>query len=187
MSRRERRNPDRMYSKTYYNYGSEAYKYYPEVEYGKHRRRNADVERKAKKTKPKRMTRNKTHYEFVKEKKGDFRICLSIGTLFTFIVAFVCLFAINTQKESEINANISELKKIEESNSVLQAEIAKNINLKEIEEIAKTKLNMQKPAPHQIVYINIPKQSYTILYDNATVKKEDDFSLENIWNNLVGD
>jgi cell division protein FtsL len=188
MSRRGRKNSDKMYSKTYYSYGSEAYKYYPEVEYDRRRRRNLPIERKVGKAeKYKKAMRNKTHYEFVKEKKGDFRICFSIGTLFTFILAFVCLFAINTQKESEINANISELKKIEEANSVLQAEIAKNINLKEIEEIAKTKLNMQKPASHQIVYINIPKQSYTVLHDTVTVKKEDDFSLTSIWNNLMGD
>ena len=188
MSRRGRKNSDKMYSKTYYSYGSEAYKYYPEVEYDRRRRRNLPIERKVGKAeKYKKAMRNKTHYEFVKEKNGDFRICFSIGTLFTFILAFVCLFAINTQKESEINANISELKKIEEANSVLQAEIAKNINLKEIEEIAKTKLNMQKPASHQIVYINIPKQSYTVLHDTVTVKKEDDFSLTSIWNNLMGD
>ncbi len=185
---RRLKNSDEIYSKTYYSYGSEAYKYYPEVEYGRRRRRNSDYAKKQKRTvKSKRITKNKTHYEFVKEKRVDFRIYFSIGTLFTFIVAFVCLFAINTQKETEINENISELKKIEESNSVLQAEIAKNINLKEIEEIAKTKLNMQKPAAHQIVYINIPKKSYTVLHEDTTVNEDDDFSLTSIWNNLVGD
>ena len=68
MSRRGRKNSDKMYSKTYYSYGSEAYKYSPEVEYDRRRRRNLPIERKVGKAeKYKKAIRNKTHYEFVKE------------------------------------------------------------------------------------------------------------------------
>jgi len=191
---RKKRNSNRMYSKSYYNYGSEAYEYYPEEDYERKRRRvkKRTAKRTRKRTerrtekKVKNKVLHKTHYEFVNEKKGNFKVCFSIGTLFTFIISFVCLFAVNSKKESEINTNIAELKRLEEANSVLKTEMTKNINLEEVEKVAKTRLNMQKPSPHQIVYINIPKKSYTVQY-NLPDEDEEEFSLSTIWNNLFGD
>ncbi len=191
----KKNNSEKIYSKSYYSYGSEAYKYYPEFEYGRRRRKDTRVERKKirrknieeRKVPQKARVRRKTHYEFIKSRKIDFKAYFAIGIFFSFVIVFICLFAVNTKKESEINGHLEELKKLEESNYMLKTEAAKNINLEEIEKIAKTRLNMQKPAPHQIVYINIPKQSYTIQYENSVDKKDDDFSLKNIFNNLAGD
>lgn len=194
MSRRKR-NSESMYQKQYYNYGSEAYKYYPEVEYGRRKKRNSRVERKRTerkdyekklKNKTKIVRKQKTHYEFVKGRTANFKVYFSIGTLFTFFAIFICMFAINNRKEAEINSNLMELKKLEESNAYLQTEMTKNIKLEEVEKIAKTKLNMQKPAPHQIVYINIPKQSYTVQY-NLPQETDEESGFLKIWNNLFGD
>ncbi len=190
--RKKRRSDNKMYSKTYYNYGSEAYKYYPEFEYGRRRRRKSgtyrseNLPKRRSEKRIKKTAKHRVHYEFVNVKKGDFKVYFSIATFFTFVIAFICMFAVNNQKQAEINSNVAELKRIEETNSVLQTESIKNINLEKVEKIAMTKLNMQKPAPHQIVYINIPKQSYTVQY-NSVQKEEEGFSFSKIWNNLFGE
>ncbi len=194
---RRKRDYDYTNSERYYNYGSEAYEYYhKDDEYEPIKKRTSRVQRRKNKkkinkkyssaTKAKPVKKQKTHYEFVKVKTANFKVYFSIGTLFVFFLIFVCMFAVNNKKENEITSNIAELKRLEESNSVLQTEVNKNINLEEIEKIAKTKLNMQKPAPHQIVYINIPKQSYTVQY-NLPEEDEEENVFFKIWNNLFGD
>jgi len=194
---RKKRNYDYTDLEQYYNYGAEAYEYYPEDdEYNAPIKRTSRVQRRKNRkkanakhsssAKAKPVKKQPTHYEFVKEKTTNFKVYFSIGTLFVFFLVFVCMFAVNNKKENEINSNIAELKKLEQSNSVLQTEVNKNVNLEEIEKIAKTKLNMQKPAPHQIVYINIPKQSYTVQY-NLPEDDEEENELVKIWNNLFGD
>lgn len=196
---RKRRSSERTrtYPRSYYNYGSEAYEYYPEVEYGRKLRGRSKsrtqrrVEKRSSSTKLKKAVKHITRYEYIKSSTGNFKIYFSIATFFLFVIMFVGIFAINTKKEAEIVANTEELKKLEANNSILQNEITKNINLEEIEKIAKNKLNMQKPEAHQIVYINIPKQSYTVQYgdsgNNSEDTDENSFSLKSIWNNLFGD
>ena len=182
----------RQYSRSYYNYGSEAYKYYPNSEYGRRTRTSKNKRQEKPKAEKRRKTTKKPriHYEFVRLKTGDFRICFSIAVLFAFIIIFVCLYAINNKKENEFNEYTQELAKLQESNEVLKTEVSKNVNLAEIEKIAKTKLHMQKAGTHQIVYIDIPKQNYTVQYDRSSSEQQDDdggFSLKSIWNNLFGD
>ena len=53
------------------------------------------------------------------------------------------------------------LNEISENNKNLETELAKNLDLEYVEYIASSELGMQKPASHQIVHINVPKESYT--------------------------
>ena len=187
---RRRTSYGKTYPRSHYSYGSEAYKYYTDLDYGRRRNRTVTEKPEAKRTayKLKKTKKHRTHYEFVKAKTGNFKVYSTIIVFFTFVILFVCMFALNSHKETEINSNLAELKRLEEENNNLKVELNKNINLEEIEKVAKTKLNMQKPATHQLVYINIPKQSYTIQYDNvSTEEKEEEFGLTSILNNLFGE
>ncbi|MCD7778964.1 MAG: septum formation initiator family protein [Clostridiales bacterium] len=80
-------------------------------------------------------------------------------------ITFLCLYGYNYQLSSDISSLQSELNELKEDNYYLENEFDNNLNLDYIEDIAINKLGMQKPSSYQIKYINVPKQSYTILYD----------------------
>lgn len=192
MQKRKRPNVHN-YNNAYYNYSTEAYKYSPDIEYVRKRRkkRSSSSKKKINGTRKARIKNvKKTRYEFVKQTGvlGDFKTYFIVGTFFVFLIFMLGSFAINSQKLDRINSLTTELKQLEESNSVLQTEIIKNLDLEKIEQIATTKLKMQKPAQHQIVYINVPKQSYTVQYNSVETNGSDEkFSFQNIWNVFFGD
>ncbi|MCC8097290.1 MAG: hypothetical protein LIO44_01760 [Eubacterium sp.] len=80
-------------------------------------------------------------------------------------ITFLCLYGYNYQLSSDISSLQSELNELKEDNYYLENEFENNLNLDYIKDIAINKLGMQKPSSYQIKYINVPKQSYTILYN----------------------
>ncbi|NLK21421.1 MAG: hypothetical protein GX308_04940 [Epulopiscium sp.] len=86
-----------------------------------------------------------------------------------FLIFIGCLFLMGQYasiafNQKEINTMKSDLKEIKNTNALLKSEIAGSIDLTAIKEKAIQGLGMIEPAPHQIVYINIPKISYTAYY-----------------------
>ena len=49
------------------------------------------------------------------------------------------------------------------------------------------RLGMIKPQPYQIVYIDVPKQSYTIQYAADEITEEDTSFIASIWNFFAKD
>ncbi|MGL4362493.1 MAG: hypothetical protein ACRCSG_04365 [Cellulosilyticaceae bacterium] len=47
----------------------------------------------------------------------------------------------------------------------VQAIISANLDLESIQNIAQTQLNMAEPLPHQVVYLELPQESYTVYND----------------------
>ena len=88
-------------------------------------------------------------------KRKRFKAMMSIFAVFA--VAFVIVF--RYAYIAEMNDSLNEIKnnyqEINRENNMMQIEIDKNINLTKVEEIATTKLGMQKPQKHQIVYVNV--------------------------------
>lgn len=182
----KRHTRDLGYRNSYYNYSSEAYKYYPEYEEIQYPRR-----RQKTRVKTKRKPVVSRRVIFKKETKANiadqFKTCVAISLVFAFSLALLCSFASTTAKREEINILTSNLKQLNESNSNLQSELQKNIDLNKIEKVASTKLGMQKPANHQIVYINVPKQSYTVQYNvnsDTIANSKKSVSLIEIFNSL---
>ncbi|WP_341877159.1 septum formation initiator family protein [Defluviitalea saccharophila] len=86
-----------------------------------------------------------------------------------FLIFIGCLFLMGqyasiTFNQKEIKNLKSQLKGIQNTNATLKSEIAESIDLTFIKQKAMGKLGMVEPAPHQIVYIDIPKVSYTAYY-----------------------
>ncbi|MDK2789355.1 MAG: hypothetical protein PWP07_2600, partial [Epulopiscium sp.] len=80
-----------------------------------------------------------------------------------------CLFLMGqyasiTFNQKQIKNMKSQLKELQNMNTSLKSEIAESIDLTVIKKKATEKLGMVEPAPHQIVYIDIPKVSYTAYY-----------------------
>ncbi|NLP46275.1 MAG: hypothetical protein GX347_04410 [Epulopiscium sp.] len=79
------------------------------------------------------------------------------------LILMVGYSAISSQQ-----ANIAEMTKtlqeLQKKNAMIQGEIGENMDLKKLEEKATCQLGMVHPNEHQLVYIDIPQNSYTVLY-----------------------
>lgn len=195
-----RKKSDRRssYRNAYYNYSSEAYKYSSAGEYTSRvgrtgRKRRTVSERGISKARRMPMKAiKKVQYEFVKSESifNNFGVIFLVGTFFAFLIIMLCSFAANSQISINITTLNNELKQIKESNTVMETELIKNLDMEKIEKIAITQLGMQKPAKHQVIYIDVPKQSYTVQYSNNNDSQSKDNSekslLLDIWEFLFG-
>ncbi len=96
-----------------------------------------------------------------KERYLSFKFFATFAIVASFALTYVTISAKVLEKKFEIQDLSAQLKEIKEVNSYLETQIAKNLDLDYIEQYASVNLKMQKPASHQIVYIDVPKESYT--------------------------
>lgn len=180
-------------SQAYYNYSSEAYDVYSHKrkrKTSKKKKTNASVKPMSESRRTRAKMRKtakvvKTEYMILNNKSGIkiYNVIMTFGVIFLMSILLIGIFASNNKMRTNVNIMTQKLKQLEENNDYLEAELAKNIDLEKVEKIATTKLGMQKPSNHQIIYINIPKQSYTVKYENKTSKEdEESFKFEDILN-----
>ncbi len=94
------------------------------------------------------------------------RLVGNILILFAGCLFIMLQYASITFNQKEIKKLKTELKDIQNENMLLKSEIAETINLTYIKECAIERLGMMEPAAHQIIYIDIPKVSYTAYNQN---------------------
>ena len=139
------------YKNNYYNHTSVAHNYAPEYDYIP-KKRNRPI-RKIQKER------------YVKAEQGlklfSLKFFVALTIVSTFIIGVVFIEALTIQKKFEIEDLTATLKEINENNKNLETELAKNLDLDYVEAKASSELGMQKPASHQIVHINVPKESYS--------------------------
>lgn len=102
--------------------------------------------------------KNKKQVKVKKHKQLKYFVYLLIG--------FSVLFAIS-YRNSQINESFSELKETQEQYALLQKEneqlevaIENNLNLSDLEQIAKDQLGMQKATSSQTKYVALPKKDH---------------------------
>jgi len=95
------------------------------------------------------------------QRRANFRIVCVIAALF-----FAAYFMIS--KNVQVNDTAAEIKSLEKELATLESntsqkmfELEQSVDLNTVEEIAGTKLNMQRPEKHQVVYINIKTDDVT--------------------------
>ncbi len=88
---------------------------------------------------------------------------LAVGLIILFLSSFFYthLTSLFTQKQSELTALNMQLQNIKSAVNTVRSEIAIELDLDQIEQIAIEQLGMQKPLPNQIVYLEIPEEGYT--------------------------
>lgn len=132
-----------------YQYGSEAKNYYAPAT-------NPDWQE------PRRKSAPSTH------KKLDIKLIsqLSLCGTVVFVCAFlyVHMYSSLITAQSELKSLKNEIRETKSSISYTKSKISEKLNLEYIKERASKELGMGEPLPYQIVYIDLPKQSYTI-YD----------------------
>lgn len=186
-----------QYEKDFYSDGNLAYEINPKyqesnrnnhnnVEPRRKNTKNKDIRNKQNKQKSTSVTKSANQKPKVKQKvakKPEKRISnrerFSIITSFHWktlaisifmFVGTVALIASKVQVDSvgvDIRRTREELKSLREQNAILTAERMEEIDLEYIKKEATERLNMSEPQPYQIVYIDVPKQSYTIQHNSG--------------------
>lgn len=183
MARRTRYNNSvrrNTYSNARYNYTSEAYSYAHDYDpiYTDETRRGR---RKLKK-------KNKVVYaKAIKERPQN--IWKIIFTAIVFVVPVFVMLAFNASnitRRTQLMELNNQLKEITAANTNLKTELTKNLDLTEVEQLAQAKLGMQVPQSYQTVYINVPKEGYTVQYEDSAENSKG-FDIESIANFLFKD
>lgn len=107
------------------------------------------------------------------------------------MIAFLALFAVcyrNSQITESFNEKENlkkELASIQKENEQLKVNIENSLNLKNIEQMAKEKLGMQKLDNSQKIYVNLPKKDYIESASEEVVIEEKLNIWQKIWKGLT--
>lgn len=133
-----------------YQYGSEAYKYNIQAYPASHEEQEQTLSRK--------------HIQ--KQKKENLLFNIKMGicgvVLFGAAISFVYISAQLSIKQNELKTINTQLRDTKSAINSIQSTIASTLNLEYIQYMASTQLNMSEPLPHQVVYIELPKENYTV-------------------------
>ena len=141
----------KRYQDSSYQYGTEAPKY-------PYKTRSTPGEGQDKKT----VTKKHSRYDWVFI--SVLGTCFSIVFLSAF--AFVALSS-NLSEQQEILQDINtQIRETQSSINSTQAIIASHLDLTYIQKVATEQLQMAEPLPHQVVYIQLSEESYTV-YDET--------------------
>ncbi len=156
------------YLPSYYNTSSNAYDFDHNIYEKENERQKSEEERRLRK-----------QAEAVKRKSFIHRAKFTAAIFFVFAGCIVTMASNATvDRQRVINNNLKdELSSLKSENTNLQSKINDNTDLAYIEREAKTRLGMTEPQPYQIVYIDVPKQSYTVQYEAQAEEKDDGFGI----------
>ena len=159
---------------SYYTYGNVAYELQPD--YTPYRVREEEEERR------------KEAARIAKEEARETRISSikMIGValvLFLGCIAFMGMHVMVDQAEVSLRRQKSMLEELQSANAILEAELTEQLDMDYIKQEASERLGMREPQSYQVVYIDVPKQSYTVQYAAEEVKEESSLldKVKNIW------
>ncbi|MDD4843073.1 MAG: hypothetical protein PHU31_01895 [Anaerotignum sp.] len=163
---------------SYYTYGNVAYDVQPE-----YTPYYADEDEQKK-----RLAEEKLQKAEIRESRiTALKLIAIIMILFAGSIAFMGMHVKVAHEDLALREQKNQLEELQASNAILEAELTEQIDLDYIKEQATTRLGMAEPQPYQIVYIDVPKQSYTIQYAADTTDEENDTGLSKLTNRLKKD
>ncbi len=148
---------------SYYAYGNVAYDVQPEyIPYytDEEDEKNRIAEEKAQKA------------ENRESRITAFKLIIIMLLLFAGSIVFMGMNVRVANERVELRKEKNQLADLKASNAILEAELTEQIDLGYIKEQATTRLGMAEPQPYQIVYIDVPKQSYTVQYAADTTNED---------------
>lgn len=163
MAAKKYQERNRMDKGSYYTYGNVAYELQPD--YTPYRVREEEEERR------------KEAARIAKEEARENRISSMkmIGialVLFVGCIAFMGMHVVVDQAEVSLRRQKSTLEELQSANAILEAELTEQLDMDYIKQEASERLGMSEPQPYQVVYIDVPKQSYTVQYDADDAAEE---------------
>ncbi len=131
-----------------------------------------------------KVLREKKRYK--NNRKVKLKSVLTIVAILAAALVVMYRYAIITEMSYEINQKESDYNKLRNANALLKVEIETQTNLTDIKEIAETRLGMQTPDKSQLVYINVPREDYTITLDPKGENDRSGNVLKSFINKLAG-
>ena len=157
-----RRRDDFNRGTSYYTYGNVAYELQPD--YTPHplheeKRRKEEEAREAR-------------AEARERRISTAKMILAALVLFAGCIAFMGMHVLVANEEISLRKQKSELADLKAGNAILEAELTEKLDMDFIKEEAIKRLGMAEPQPYQIVYIDVPKQSYTVQHADDEAEQE---------------
>jgi len=116
-----------------------------------------------------------------------FKIIAAISVVFMGCICLMGIHAASAKQRVSLWNYKEELATLKNENAVLASEIAEQVDLEVVKKEAITRLGMAEPQAYQVVYINVPKTSYTVQYSQEETKADDTVSLAGILDLLKRD
>ena len=111
--------------------------------------------------------------EAERENKVSFAKMVGVAImLFIGCIAFMGMHVMVDQAEVSLRREKSKLEDLKSANAILEAELTEQLDMDYIKQEATERLGMSEPQPYQVVYINVPKQSYTVQHDTEETTAE---------------
>ena len=149
----ERYRNNRMQSGSYYTYGNVAYELQPD--YNPYRFREEEEER--------RKAEERLAKEEVRENRISSIKMIGVAlVLFVGCLAFMGMNVLVDNAEVSLRKQKNELENLKSANAILEAELTEQLDMDFIRTEATERLGMSEPQSYQVVYIDVPKQSYTV-------------------------
>jgi cell division protein FtsL len=95
--------------------------------------------------------------------RAKFNLVLSIFVVFILVFLVIYRYALITELNYNINESLKSYSEIKNENSILKVDIEKDTDLSKMRQIAEDKLGMHKPDKFQVIYVNVPKDDYSIV------------------------
>lgn len=112
-------------------------------------------------------------------RKQKIKMMIYLGIFFGILFAISYRYSLINEEFNNVQKTKKNLLAIQKENEQTRIEIENNINLNNIEKIAKEKLGMQKLDQSQIVYVELDKKDYI---ETASKGKKDD---DNIFSSFL--
>ena len=141
---------------SYYTYGNVAYELQPD--YTPYHVREEEAEERKRAVRAAKEEARENRVSFVKMVAVTF-------VLFIGCIAFMGMHVMVNQAEVSLRKQKSNLEDLKSANAILEAELTEQLDMDYIKKEAAERLGMREPQPYQVVYINVPKQSYTVQHD----------------------
>ena len=174
MAAEKYRSRNHMNTGSYYTYGNVAYELQPD--YNPYRFREEEEERR------------KAEERLAKEEARENRVSsvkmLGVALLlFVGCIAFMGMNVLVDNAEVSLRRQKSELENLKSANAILEAELTEQLDMDYIKTEATERLGMSEPQPYQVVYIDVPKQSYTVQHnaDDAADEASLLTKVTNLW------
>lgn len=112
--------------------------------------------------------------------KHNFKLICSVVVVFAGCLVTMVSYASVTEQRVTNSRLKEELAAMQSENTAAEAEITGQLNLDYVANEAKGRLGMTEPQPYQVVYIEVPKQSYTVQFDTESAEADKGFSINSI-------
>ena len=165
-------------SKYNYEYGTTPRKLQPEYNQQRQKKYNEQL----------RINERQRKENMKLEKKKHNKNVVYIIAIFLILLAISYRSSLINERFSAIQKDKETLSSLQKTNDQLEVSIESSLNLKNVEEVAKDKLGMQKLENDQKVYVNLDKKDYVEASseDIEIETKEDTNWFMKILNNLLG-